>query len=118
MNPVHDWAKIETKETLPGFRGKFLHSDNMTFVLWEIDSGAELPAHSHPHEQTAHILEGSFELTIDDETKVAHAGNVAFIPSNAVHSGKALSSCRIMDVFYPRREDYMPGATSGLFSAS
>jgi quercetin dioxygenase-like cupin family protein len=35
-------------------------------------------------------------------------GSVAVIPSNARHSGKAVTACRILDVFYPLREDYFP----------
>ena len=29
------------------------------------------------------------------------------IPSNATHSGRAITACRILDVFYPLREDYL-----------
>jgi quercetin dioxygenase-like cupin family protein len=47
-----------------------------------------------------------FELTIDDETQVLGPGTVTQIPGNAVHSGKALTDCRILDVFAPVREDY------------
>jgi len=54
----------------------------------------------------ANIIEGEFELTIDNETKILKPGDVAVIPSNAVHSGKAITDCRILDVFYPVREDY------------
>ena len=33
-------------------------------------------------------------------------GEVAVIPSGAVHSGRALTQCRFLDVFHPVREDY------------
>ena len=78
----------------------------MTFVYWTIEPGAVFPRHAHPHEQVVNLIEGEFELTIDDETRVLGPRSVAIIPSNTMHSGKALTPCRILDVFHPIREDY------------
>ena len=103
----HDWDKLEWSTIIPGYRAKFVHSDNMTFALWDIDAGALLPEHSHMHEQVTHLLEGKFELTIDANTEVMQANQIATIPSNTIHSGKAITACRILDAFYPVREDYM-----------
>src|SRR2546422_10028634 len=65
-----------------------------------------LPAHAHVHEQVVNMIEGVFELTIAGETRTLGQGSVAIIPSNALHSGKAITDCRIIDAFYPIREDY------------
>lgn len=97
---------IEEKEIVPGYRAKFVHSDNMTLGFWDVDQGASLPEHSHPHEQIANVLEGRFELTVDGEPRVLEPGMVAVIPGGVPHSGKALTPCRLMDAFHPTREDY------------
>jgi len=97
---------IEEKEIVPGYRAKFVHSENMTLGYWDVDQGAELPEHSHPHEQIANVLEGRFELTVDGEPRILEPGMVAVIPGGVPHSGKALTPCRLMDVFHPQREDY------------
>ena len=97
---------IESADVLPGFRAKFVHTDRMTFVFWDVDAGAELPEHSHEHEQVCNVLSGEFSLTINGQTRTLRPGEVAVIPSMAVHSGQALSSCRVLDVFQPVREDY------------
>jgi quercetin dioxygenase-like cupin family protein len=94
------------KRSSPGF--VVGHSANMSFGLWDIDAGASLPEHAHPHEQVGHLLEGEFSLTIAGVAYVMKTGSVAVIPSNARHSGKAVTACRILDVFYPLREDYFP----------
>ncbi len=73
---------------------------------WDVDPGAELLEHSHPHEQIANVLEGRFELTVDGEPRVLEPGMVAVIPGGLPHSGKALTSCRLLDAFHPAREDY------------
>ena len=97
---------IEKKELVAGFKVRFIHSENMTFSFWDIEKGAQLPEHSHPHEQVTHIIEGRFELTVDGESKELGPGTVVIIPPHAVHSGKALARSRVTDVFYPIREDY------------
>jgi quercetin dioxygenase-like cupin family protein len=94
------------REIFPGFKVHFVHSANMTFAHWMIQAGSMLPAHSHPHEQVVNMVEGEFELTIDGETRRLGPGTVAVIPSNARHSGRAITDCRIIDAFYPIREDY------------
>jgi quercetin dioxygenase-like cupin family protein len=58
------------------------------------------------HALDVHILEGEFELTVAGEIKILKPGQVAVIASNVPHSGKALTQCRIIDAFYPVREDY------------
>ena len=51
-------ASVEERELIPGHRGRFVHSEHTTHVYWEIDEGAQLPEHSHPHEQIVNLLRG------------------------------------------------------------
>lgn len=103
---TYDLENLDVRELMPGFKGKFIHTDRMTFIYWEIEAGAELPEHSHEHEQVVNCFAGEFELTVNGETQVLGPGTVTQIPGNALHSGKALTDCRILDVFAPVREDY------------
>jgi quercetin dioxygenase-like cupin family protein len=95
------------KEIVPGYHARFVHSENVTLAYWNIEEGKDLPKHAHPHEQVLNLIEGRFEVTVEDESKVLEAGSVVVIPSNVMHSGKSLTSCRIIDVFYPIRADYI-----------
>jgi len=101
-----DLADISPREVIPGFWGKFVHSDHVTVAFWNVDAGAILPEHSHPHEQVTTVIEGQFELTVAGEIRIIKEGGVAVVPGNTLHAGKALTSCRLVDVFHPRREDY------------
>ncbi len=106
IRPFSDLNDIEEHELFPGLRARFVHSETMTFAYWRIAAGAALPEHAHHHEQVAHVLEGEFELKIDGERRRLAPGMVAVIPGNAVHSGTAITDCRILDAFHPVRDDY------------
>lgn len=97
---------IQERELVPGFRGRFVHTDNMTLAYWRIDAGAAMPEHAHPHEQMTNLIQGEFEMTVEGESKLIGPGNVVTIPSNALHAGRAVTDCVIIDVFWPTREEY------------
>ena len=104
--PFTIWTDIQPREIVPGFHGRFAHTDGMTLAYWEVGAGASLPEHAHHHEQITTILEGRFEMTVGGETRILEAGGVAVIPSHVPHQGTALTACRIVDSFQPARDDY------------
>ena len=93
-------------EPVPGFRGRFVHSDTMTVARWDIMSGSVMPQHLHRNEQICCVLEGELELTVGTDTRVMTAGSVAVIPPDVPHSGVARTCCRVMDIYHPPRDDY------------
>ncbi|MEJ1223027.1 cupin domain-containing protein [Sediminicola sp. 1XM1-17] len=97
---------VTPKEIMPGYNGKLIHTENMSLAFWEVEKGAEVPQHSHMNEQVMHVLEGSFEFTLDGDTKVYEPGDLVVIAPHMTHSGKALTNCKLMDVFSPTREEY------------
>ena len=78
-----------------------------TFGHITVDEGAFLPEHQHPHEQWTHLIEGEMEFTIGGETQVLVPGVTAYVSCNMPHSGKAIKQCRVIDCFYPVREDFV-----------
>lgn len=99
-------SELPIKEIMPGYRGKLVHSKTMSWVFWDVDKDAEVPSHHHIHEQIMHVVSGDFEFTLDGNTKVYKPGDIVVIPSNVPHSGKALTRCKLMDVFSPARDEY------------
>ncbi|MFX0052365.1 MAG: cupin domain-containing protein [Candidatus Hodarchaeota archaeon] len=99
-------SEIGEREVVPGFRGKFIHSDNVTVAHWSIAAGSELTEHNHPHEQITNVIDGELELSIEGKTKRLKTGELAIVPSNTKHHGRAITDCYVIDVFYPVREDY------------
>jgi len=101
-----DLKDINEREIVPGYRARFIHSNNMTLAYWDVDPGAALPEHSHPHEQIANVLEGQFELTVAGKSQILEPGQVAVIPSDVPHGGRAITACKLLDAFHPCRDDY------------
>ena len=77
-------------------------NDDRFLVMVSVRS--EIP--SHQHEQVTQVIEGEFELTVENDTFRLGPNTVAVIEPHQHHTGRAVSACRIIDVFYPVREDY------------
>ena len=99
-------SEIKQREIIEGFKARFVHTQSFTIAFWEIEKGAFLPEHSHINEQTTQVTKGKLQMTIDGNTQIYEPGMIVVIPSNIVHSGKALTSCELTDVFCPVREDF------------
>lgn len=99
-------SELKSKEIMPGYHGKLVHGEQMSWAFWEVEKDAVVPEHSHMHEQIMHVVEGTFEFTLDGKTDTYGPGDVVIIPSHAPHSGKAITACKLMDIFSPVREEY------------
>ena len=97
---------LESRELIQGTSVRLVHGEPMTVAHWHFQPGIPLPEHSHPHEQITNILSGEFELTVDGRPMILRAGDYLVIPPEAVHSGRSITDCTIIDVFCPVREDY------------
>lgn len=67
------------------------------------------PPHSHPHEQVSYVAEGEVLFFIDGVPTRLGPGGVASIPPDVPHCIQTLTSyARLVDVFTPIREDFLP----------
>lgn len=100
-------ASLPAKEIFGGaVRGHYAHLDRLTVGEVTLAADTVVPLHAHPHEQVTYVLSGAFEFTVEGATTVLTAGMAALIPGHAVHGGRTLTECRVLDVFAPVREDY------------
>jgi quercetin dioxygenase-like cupin family protein len=105
--PFIDIDSVPRLEPLPGFHIRTPHGQNIMLSYVEIDAGATVPTHSHPHEQAGVVLSGRLQLTIGDETRVLETGQMYIAPSGVPHSAAAVGGpVVVVDIFSPIREDY------------
>jgi quercetin dioxygenase-like cupin family protein len=76
-------------------------------VRHELRKGWRGAAHSHPHEQSIYVVSGAIEISVNGTSHVARTGDSLIVESNATHQATALEDSLILDIFNPRREDYV-----------
>jgi len=105
--PFINIQDIPAIEPVPGCRMRTPYGENLMLSYLEMDEGAVVPLHDHPHEQGGILISGRIELTIGDETRVCEAGSLFIIPPNTPHKAVAVDGpAKVLDVFSPVREDY------------
>ena len=105
--PFVDLESIPPLQILPGCRIRTPYGRNVMLSYLEMDEGAVVPLHHHPHEQAGMLLKGRMELTIGDETRTVEAGSMFIIPPDTPHKAVAVGGpAVVLDVFSPVREDY------------
>ena len=92
----------------PGVTRRILsYSDNLMMCEISFEKGAKGNFHSHVHEQITYIAEGSFAFTIAGETKTVSKGDSVYMPSGAGHGVTCLERGILVDVFSPKRADFL-----------
>ena len=89
---IFDLATVNKLKGGPDYssvEGSIVEGDKMIVALMRMPAGTGAEAHSHPNEQWIYILEGTFQGEIEGKKFEAKAGSVVYVPSNAIHSGKA-----------------------------
>lgn len=103
MSQVRNWEQVDK-----GVRRLiFPPGENVMMMEVEFETGAIGTEHSHPHEQLTYCLKGKIEFKVGSETIILSKGESLYIPSNVVHSVKALEPSALLDTFTPLREDLL-----------
>src|SRR5262245_11013168 len=85
-----------------GFVG-FMQMENLTLAYTDMKAGVEVPLHQHPEEAADIVLEGELEMQVGETTGVLRNGMISIVPSNVPHRAKAITDCKVVTVFYPKR---------------
>ena len=108
MSYYFDMETVPVKPLVAGVRIKVVHGEHIMLSYVDLDAGAIVPEHTHPHEQMGYVLAGELEIEIGGEKKLCHAGDTYLIPSNIRHSVKVSAGwpANVLDIFSPPREEY------------
>lgn len=86
---------------------QMISGENATISQLVLKKGATVPRHSHMNEQYSWIISGTLKFVFDDREIVVGAGEILVIPPNVPHSAVALEDTLDVDIFAPRREDWI-----------
>ena len=114
----YNWNLLEEQPLNPLLGRKMMHGQSMTIARIRLRKGAVVPMHSHANEQISMLESGALRFTIAGEERVLRAGEALVIPPDAPHMVEALEDSLAVDVFSPRREDWMRGDDAYLRDAS
>jgi quercetin dioxygenase-like cupin family protein len=107
---VHNWQGIEKEQLNPLYARQVIHSDTMTVVRVHFKKGCEVAEHSHPNEQVSMVEQGALKFVMGGAEHVLGPGGVVRIAPNLLHSVQAVEDCVMVEVFSPRRQDWIDSA--------
>ena len=83
------------------------YNDGLMCVENTFETGAVGALHSHPHTQITYVVSGKFTFTIDGVTKTVTPGDTMLKTDGVVHGCTCLEEGILLDIFTPRREDFV-----------
>jgi quercetin dioxygenase-like cupin family protein len=106
---TYRWEQIENERMNALVSRQTIHSDTMIIARIELKKGASVPEHSHVNEQISMVERGAVKFVLAGVEKVVKPGDILAIPPNVPHSAEALEDSVAVDLFSPRREDWIRG---------
>jgi quercetin dioxygenase-like cupin family protein len=101
------WKTMEIEQLNDKLSRQMISGENATISQLLLKKGAAVPRHSHMNEQYSWILSGALKFIFDDREILVGAGEILLIPANVAHSAVALEDTVDVDIFAPRREDWI-----------
>jgi quercetin dioxygenase-like cupin family protein len=99
---------VRSFELAAGVTGRPLFGAGAMLNLIDFEPGAEVPLHSHPHEQLGIVLRGMQALVVDGVAHELGPMEAYVLPGGVEHSAYCgPEGATVLDVFQPVREDYL-----------
>lgn len=99
---------IIQEEIAPGVTRKIMgYQSDLMLIRVEFKGNTSFPLHEHPHQQITHIIEGMFKATVNGKSETLGPGDSYVVPENVLHAVESLGSGILIDVFSPRRDDFL-----------
>jgi quercetin dioxygenase-like cupin family protein len=101
------WKTMEIEQLNDKLSRQMISGENATISQLLLKKGATVPRHSHMNEQYSWIISGALKFVFDDREILVGEGEILLIPANVAHSAVALEDTVDVDIFAPRREDWI-----------
>src|SRR5688500_8474786 len=107
MSDLADLAEIAPIQVFDGIRARRVEGERITLAVVELDPGAVVPKHRHPHEQNGMVITGQMTFRVGDDERVLGPGGTWRILGDVPHTATAgAEGAVVIDVFSPIRTDW------------
>lgn len=112
-----NWDDIELETVNPSMKRRIVTGERMTVARIYFKDGFLVPQHSHDHEQITQVVSGTLRFSFGEDRSESFdvgPGDVVVIPSNLPHEALAIGEVEEMDMWSPRRDDWLDGTDAYL----
>jgi quercetin dioxygenase-like cupin family protein len=95
--------KLPAIEAIEGALLSYIQTENLTVAYTDMKAGAAIPLHLHTEEAIDIILDGVLEMQVGENNGILTNGMISIVPSGVSHKANAITDCRVVTVFYPKR---------------
>ena len=100
-------SDLKARPLLEGITLRAVAGDKTMMTFFDLQPGACIPPHRHPHEQISYVIEGEIEFTLDGESRMLRRGDGVVVGADREHSVRVLDRPALaVDAWYPIRDDY------------
>jgi quercetin dioxygenase-like cupin family protein len=104
-----DWRTLPVERIADGIERQMLWGERLMVCRLTLQPHVVTPVHSHPHEQMTIVERGRVKFFIEDQERIASAGDILHFPGDIRHGATMLDEeVVLIDIFTPVREDFLP----------
>jgi quercetin dioxygenase-like cupin family protein len=108
-SPFGTWNGVDAFEFVDGVRLHAIGGDQVLLCRVRYEPGKQVPRHAHEHsEQLMVLIEGSVSMTIADETRELHPGDVVCVNRGIEHELYSESGVTFFEALAPVPLDHVP----------
>lgn len=108
-----NWDEVPLETVSEGMQRRIVTGELMTVARIWFSDGFRVPMHSHHNEQITQVIRGTmrFRFGEDGDREVdLGPGDVVVIPAHLPHEALCIGDVEEMDMWAPRRDDWLDGS--------
>jgi len=116
---VLPWDDVPLETVNPMMTRRVITGELMTVARIYFKDGFLVPRHSHHNEQITQVISGTMKFRFGENGEHeldVHAGDVVVIPAHLPHEALCVGDVEEMDMWAPRRDDWLDGSDDYLRS--
>ena len=113
------WDEVELESVNESMQRRIVTGEKMTVARIYFKDGFIVPLHSHPNEQITQVVKGQMLFVFDGseaQEMLHNPEDVVVIPANIPHQATCIGEVEEIDMWAPRRDDWLDGSDSYLRS--